>query len=85
MSISTLLSSSISPYLCLPPPVRSVHFGIEWFRGRIAGIATLRGENEMLGVGWLPHQPSHLFDDVSTSVFDRALVIVIPSHILESM
>jgi hypothetical protein len=48
-------------------------------------MATLRGENEMLGVGWLPHQPSHAFDDVSTPVFDRALVIVIPSHILESM
>jgi len=50
-SISTLLSSSISPYLCLPPPVRSVHFGIEAFRGRIAVKATLRGKNEMLSVG----------------------------------
>jgi hypothetical protein len=39
----------------------------------------------MPGVGWLPHQPSDAFDDVSTPVFDRALVIVIPSHILESM
>jgi hypothetical protein len=39
----------------------------------------------MLGVGWLPHQPSHAFDDVSTAVFDRALVIVIPSHILKSV
>ena len=62
-----------------------MHFGIEAFRGCIAVIATLRGENEMLGVGWLPHQPSHAFDDVSTPVFDRALVIVIPSHILESV
>jgi len=62
-----------------------VHFGIEAFRRRIALKATLRGENEMLGVGWLPHPPSHAFDDVSTPVFDRALVIVIPSHILESM
>jgi len=39
----------------------------------------------MLGVRCLPHQPSHAFDDVSTPVFDRALVIVIPSHILESV
>ena len=62
-----------------------MHFGIEAFRGRIAVKAPLRGENEMLGVGWLPQQPSHAFDDVSTPVFDRALVIVIPSHILESV
>ena len=39
----------------------------------------------MLGVRWLPHQPSHDYDDVSTPVFDRALVIVIQSHILESV
>jgi hypothetical protein len=39
----------------------------------------------MLGVGWLPHQPSHAFDDVTTPVFDRALVIVITSHILDSV
>jgi len=62
-----------------------VHFGIEAFRGRIAVKATLRGENEMLSVGWLPQQPSHAFDDVLTPVFDRVLVIVIPSHILESV
>ena len=62
-----------------------MHFGIEVFQGRIAFKATLRGENEMLSVAWLPHQPSHTFDDVSTPVFDRALVIVIPSHILESV
>jgi len=85
MSISVLLSLSISPYLCFPPPVRSVHFVIEVFRGRIAVKATLRGENEMLSVCWLPHQPSHAFDDISTPVFDRLLVIVIPSHILESV
>jgi len=60
-----------------------VHFGKEAFLRCIAGKATLRGENEMLGIGWMPHQPSHAFDDVSTPVFDRALVIVIPSHILE--
>jgi len=83
--ISTLLSSSISAYLCFPPPVCSVHFSIEVFRLRIADKATLRGVNEMLGVGWLPHQPSHAFNDVSTPVFDRPLVIVIPSHILESV
>jgi hypothetical protein len=61
-----------------------VHFGIEVFLGSIAVKAPLRREHEMLGVGWLPYQPSHAFDDVSTPAFDRALVIVIPSHILES-
>ena len=84
-SISTLLSSSISASRCLPPPVRSVHFSIEAFRWRFAVDAMLRGVNEMLGVGWLPHQPSHAYDDGSTAVFDRPLVIVIPSHILESV
>jgi hypothetical protein len=39
----------------------------------------------MLGAGWLPHQPSHAFDDVSMPEFDMALVMVIPSHILESV
>jgi hypothetical protein len=62
-----------------------VHFGIEAFRGHIAVITMLRGENEMLGVGWMAHQTSHDFDDILTPVFDRALVIVIPSHILKSM
>jgi hypothetical protein len=62
-----------------------VNFSIEAFRGRIAVKAPLRGENEMLSVSWLPHQPSHAFNDVSTPVFDRALVIVIPSHILENV
>jgi hypothetical protein len=85
ISISTLLSSSISAYLCLPPPFHSVHFSIEAFWWRIAVKATLRGVNEMLGVGWLPHQQSHAFDDVSTPVFDRPLVIVIPSHCLEGV
>jgi hypothetical protein len=84
-SISTLLSSSISAYLCLQPPVRCVHFSIEAFRWRFGVKATLRGLNEMLGVGWLAHQPSHAFDDVSTPVFDRPLVIVMPSHILEGV
>jgi len=83
--ISTILSLSISPYLCLPPPVSSVHFGIEVFRWLIAVKATLRHETEMAGIGWLPHQPSYPFDDVLTPVFDRALVIAIPSHILESV
>jgi hypothetical protein len=45
----------------------------------------LRGVNKMLTVRWLPHQPSHAFDDVSTPVFDRMLVIVIPFHIFESV
>jgi hypothetical protein len=62
-----------------------VHFGIEAFRWRIAVKATLRALNEMLRVGWLTHQPSHAFDNISTSVFDRALVILIPSHILETV
>ena len=84
-SISTLLSSSISAYLCLPPAVRTVHFSIEAFRWRIAVKATLRGINAMFGVGWQPYLPSHAFDDVSTPVFDRPLVIVIASHILESV
>jgi len=57
-----------------------VQFRIEAFQHPIAVKATLRGVNEMLGVGWLAHQPSHAFDDVSTAVFDRVLVIVIPSH-----
>jgi hypothetical protein len=39
----------------------------------------------MLGVGWPLHQLSAAFDDASTPVFDRPLVIVIPSHILESV
>ena len=62
-----------------------MHYGIQAFRWCIAVEAKLRGINEMLHVGWLPHQPSHAFDHVSTPVFDRALVIVIPSHILKSV
>jgi hypothetical protein len=85
MSISTLLSSSISPYLCLPPTVRSVHFIMEAFRWRIAVQPILRGVNAMLHLGWLQHQSSHAFDDISTPAFDRPLVIVSPSHILESV
>jgi len=61
-----------------------VHFSIAVFWWRIALKATLRGVHEMLGVGWLPEQPSPAFDDVSTPVFDRALVVGIQSHILES-
>jgi hypothetical protein len=80
-----LLSWSISPYLCLPPPVRSVRCGIEVFRWRIAVKATLKSVNTMLSVHLLPHQPSHAFENVSTVVYDRALVIVIPSHILKSV
>jgi hypothetical protein len=86
MSISTILSLSISPYLCLPPPppVCSVHLGIEAVAWHIAGKETLRGVNEMLHIDLLPHQPSGAFDDFSTPVFDRPLVNVIPSHIVES-
>jgi hypothetical protein len=83
--IRTLLSSSISAYLCLPLQVCSEQFSIEAFRCCITVKATLSGVNEMLGIHWLPHQPSHAFDDVSTPVFNSALVIVIPCHILESV
>jgi hypothetical protein len=41
--------------------------------------------NGILRIGWLPHQPSHALNDVPTLVVDRPLVIVIPSHILESV
>jgi hypothetical protein len=85
MSVSTSSSSSISPLLCLPPPVRSVHLGIEVFQWHIAANVTLRGINRILGVCWLPLQSSDAFDNVSTLVFDRVLVIVIPFHILESV
>jgi hypothetical protein len=84
-SISTLLSLIISPHLCPPQAVRSMHFGIEAFQGCIAVTATLRDENVMLGVGWLLCQPSDAFDHVSSPLFDRALVIVNPSHILKSV
>jgi hypothetical protein len=84
-SVSTSSWLGISPYLCLPPLVRSVHLGMEAFWWRIAVNATLRGVNQMLGVRWLPPQPSHASYDVSTQVIDRALVIDIPFHILESV
>jgi hypothetical protein len=80
-----ILSSSIASVLSLPPAVHCVHFGLEEFGWGIAAEATLRGVKELLGIGWLPHQSSHGFDDVATPVFDRALVIVIPSHILRSI
>ena len=62
-----------------------MHFGKEASRLRNAIKVTIRGVVELLGVGWLPHQPRDAFIDVLTAVFDRALVIVIPSHILESV
>jgi hypothetical protein len=62
-----------------------VHFGIETYRGHIAVKAPQRGENEMLVIAWPPHQASDAFDDVSTAEFDRVLVVVIGSHILESV
>jgi len=82
--IGTLLSLSISAYLCPPPPGRSVHFISKACWLRIAVEATLRGVNEMLRIRLLPHQPPHAFDDVSSPVFNRPLVIVIPSLILKS-
>jgi hypothetical protein len=62
-----------------------VDCGLDLFWGRISVKATLRGENEMLRVSGLQHQPSHAIDDVSTPVFDSALVTVVPSHILKSV
>jgi hypothetical protein len=45
----------------------------------------LRGINEMLGIGWQPHQLAHVFvNDVLNAGCDRELMIVITSHILES-
>jgi hypothetical protein len=41
--------------------------------------------NMMLCMGCLPDQPSHAFYNASASVFARALVNVIPYHILESV
>jgi hypothetical protein len=79
------LSSSISTYFCLPLPVVTVQFCTEAHLCGDAVKATLCGVIKMIGVDWLPYHASHAFDDVSTPVFDRALVIVIPSHILESV
>jgi len=84
-SMGTLSSSNISPPLCLPPPFHSVDFGKETIQSCIAVEAMLRVENVMLGIGWLAYQPSDSFDHVSTPVVDRALVMFIPSHILESV
>jgi hypothetical protein len=39
----------------------------------------------MLGVRCMPNQPSLSFDDVSNPLFDRAVEIVIPFHILDSV
>ena len=39
----------------------------------------------ILGVGWLPHQQSDSVHDVSTPIFDTALVIIIECHIIESV
>jgi len=84
-SVSTSSYLGISPQLFPPPPVCSVHFGIEAFRWRIALEGMLRGVNMMLGVRWVPLQPCHAFDDVSIPVLDRALVIVIRFDILWSV
>ena len=81
----TYLSSSISPYLCLPPPICSVNVCIQVIRMLITVNATLRGKHEIVGVRWLPHQPSQAFHDLLTPLFDRPLVIVISSHILRSV
>jgi hypothetical protein len=62
-----------------------VHLGIEAFRTYIAVKTKLTGVHEMLEVGWLANQPSHAFDDASTPVYYRALVIVIRSNIISSV
>jgi len=85
LSIRMSSSLGICSYLCLPPPVRSVHFGITAFLSRNAVKAMLSGVNQMLTVGWLANRPFHAVPDVSTPEFDRSLVIVIPSDILESV
>ena len=85
ISVSTSSPSIISPCVCLPPPVRHIHFGIQAFRWHMAVEAMLTGVNIMPGQSCLPHQPSHACDDVLTPVFGRVLGIVIRSHILESV
>jgi len=62
-----------------------VHFSIEAFRGPVVVKATLSGVNMMLHVRWLLPQPYDVFLVVSTPVFDRELVIIIPFHILGSV
>jgi len=62
-----------------------VHFGVEVFGWRKDVKAMLRVINDMLGLGWLPHQLSDGSDNVSTPVFDRALVTVMPFHMVQSV
>lgn len=52
---STLLSSSICAYFCIPRPVHSLHCSIEAVQWCIANKPTLRGINVMQGVVWLQH------------------------------
>jgi hypothetical protein len=85
MSVSMLSCSLISPEQCLPPPVCTVQFVIEALRCCMTVKEMLRAIHQMLCVRWLPHQPSHTFDDVFTPEFDRELEIVIPFHIHESV
>jgi hypothetical protein len=62
-----------------------VHFSIDAFAWRITVNATLSGVTDMLSKGGLHHQPCHDVHDILTPVIDRALVIVIPPPILESV
>lgn len=62
-----------------------MYFGIEVFRWHITGQDTLCSVNEMFGAGCLSQHPSNASDDVSTPEFDSTLLVVIPSHILESV
>jgi hypothetical protein len=80
-----LLCSSMSHYQYPPSPVHSLHFCIEVFSWRIAVNVTLRGNNEMLRVGYFPDPPAHEFHDVSTPACDSVVVMVIPSRILDSV
>jgi hypothetical protein len=78
----------IHQYLCLPVSLTTCpQCAFQYGGGLVAHrcYSNAEGLNEMLRVGWLVHQPSHAFDDVSTPVFDKPLVIVIPSHLFKSM
>jgi hypothetical protein len=75
----------MSLYLFLELSVCRVYFGIEAYQWRFTVKSTPRGVNEILAIGCLLHQSSHGFENVCAPVFDGALLIVIASHILDSV
>jgi hypothetical protein len=81
--ISMRLSFIILPYLLLPHPVCNAHIGMQAFWWQMAVKWTLRGVKTIFCIRWLMPEQSHAFDDIWTPVFDRVLVIVIPSYILD--